>query len=352
MGFFASADAIADAKAEILEQARPTDVLVANADDARIAARIGGFGGRVVTFGIDAAADVRATSVAVRGLEGTAARVQTPAGAFELETPLLGLGNLSNVLAATAVALQFDVPLDAIAATAAALRPAHRRGELLRLPGGVTLIDDSYNSSPSALRRALETMSRRPPAARARSRSLGEMLELGDARDARCTRRAARRRPRAGLDLLVTVGGAPAQALADAAIGGRHARPQRSCTSPSSAEAADVALAARASRRSRAGEGIARHRHGCGRRSAEGGVRLMLYHLLYPLHTHFAGLQRDPLHHVPHRGGQSECARHRPVRRAVDDSQASRVSDRPGHSPGRSRDAPRQGRARRPWAGC
>ena len=63
MGFFASADAIADAKAEILEQARPTDVLVANADDARIAARIGGFGGRVVTFGIDAAADVRATSV-------------------------------------------------------------------------------------------------------------------------------------------------------------------------------------------------------------------------------------------------------------------------------------------------
>ena len=34
LGFFASPDAIADAKAEILEQARPTDVLVANADDA------------------------------------------------------------------------------------------------------------------------------------------------------------------------------------------------------------------------------------------------------------------------------------------------------------------------------
>src|SRR3954452_23078581 len=114
MGFFASADGIADAKAEILEQARPTDVLVANADDPRIAARIGRFSGRVVTFGIDATADVRATSVAVRGLEGTAAHVDTPSGPFELETSLLGLGNLSNVLAATAVALQFDVPLDAI----------------------------------------------------------------------------------------------------------------------------------------------------------------------------------------------------------------------------------------------
>ncbi len=47
----------------------------------------------------------------------------------DLETPLLGLGNLANVLAATAVALQFDVPLDAIAARAAALaaRAAPRR---------------------------------------------------------------------------------------------------------------------------------------------------------------------------------------------------------------------------------
>src|SRR4051812_22898770 len=73
MGFFASADAIADAKAEILEQARPSDVLIANADDPRIAARIGRFSGRVVTFGVDMPADVRATSVVVRGLEGTAA---------------------------------------------------------------------------------------------------------------------------------------------------------------------------------------------------------------------------------------------------------------------------------------
>ena len=39
LGFFASADAIADAKAEILEHARPGDLLVANADDVRIGAR-------------------------------------------------------------------------------------------------------------------------------------------------------------------------------------------------------------------------------------------------------------------------------------------------------------------------
>src|SRR5439155_3571955 len=46
LGFFASADAIADAKAEILESARPGDRLVAGYDDARIRRRMGAFGGR------------------------------------------------------------------------------------------------------------------------------------------------------------------------------------------------------------------------------------------------------------------------------------------------------------------
>ena len=53
LGFFQSVDAIADAKAEICEGATPATLLVANADDGRIAERISRFGGRVVTFGID-----------------------------------------------------------------------------------------------------------------------------------------------------------------------------------------------------------------------------------------------------------------------------------------------------------
>ena len=74
-GFFASTDAIADAKGEILEGARAGDVLVANADDSRIAARAGAFAGRVMTFGIEHPADVRATDIEERGLDGIAARV-------------------------------------------------------------------------------------------------------------------------------------------------------------------------------------------------------------------------------------------------------------------------------------
>jgi UDP-N-acetylmuramoyl-tripeptide--D-alanyl-D-alanine ligase len=216
VGFFASVDAIADAKAEILERARPADLLVCPADDARVMARVQGFAGRTVTFGESASAAVRATRIDDRGWDGMRADVTTPAGQVHLTTPLLGRGNLANVLAATAVALDFGVPLDAIAAAAAALQPADRRGVVRRLSGDVTLIDDSYNSSPSALRQAIDVMAREQRAT-GRVAVLGEMLELGDhaiGLHEACGRAAAA----AGLRLLVAVGGAPARAMGAAAV--------------------------------------------------------------------------------------------------------------------------------------
>jgi UDP-N-acetylmuramoyl-tripeptide--D-alanyl-D-alanine ligase len=217
LGFFPDADAIADAKAEILEQAGPDTLLVANADDPRVAARAARFGGRVVTFGTDPRATVRATRVELRGLGGSEADVRTPAGDVRLATPLLGAGNLSNLLAATAVAIEFGVPLEAVARLAAALRPARHRGELLRLPGGITIVDDSYNSSPAALTRALETIAAATGSAR-KVAVLGEMLELGE-HAVRLHEQCGRAVAGARLDFLIAVGGRPARALADAAIG-------------------------------------------------------------------------------------------------------------------------------------
>ena len=216
MGFFGSADAIAEAKAEIVEAAQPDHVLIVNANDARVMARASRFQGRVVTFGVEAHADVRATGVKQKGLDGTAATLVTPAGEVGIETPLLGMGNLSNVLAAAAVAVEFDVPLDTIAERARRLGPARHRGELLRLPGGITLIDDSYNSSPSALARALEVVASATGSAR-KVAILGEMLELGG-HAAALHRECGAAAAAAGLDLLIAVGGPAASGLAEAAI--------------------------------------------------------------------------------------------------------------------------------------
>jgi UDP-N-acetylmuramoyl-tripeptide--D-alanyl-D-alanine ligase len=216
IGHFASQDAIADAKAEIMDEATATDVLVCNADDVYVMARAGRFQGRVITFGESASADVHATDIEDRGLDGSRFVLHATEGEIELRLPLLGRGNLANVLAAAAVALELSVPLNEIADRTARLQPAAHRGAVVRTRGGVTVLDDSYNSSPSALTRALAVVGGERGVTR-KAAVLGEMLELGDhsmALHEACGRAAAR----AGLHRLVGVGGPPARALVEAAV--------------------------------------------------------------------------------------------------------------------------------------
>ena len=240
LGYFRSQDAIADAKAEILENASTTDLLVANADDPRVMARVSAFAGRTVTFGTSPSADVRAEHVEELGINGTRVRVGTRSGSAELRIPLLGRGNLANVLAAAAVATELDVPLGEIAERAARLKPAHHRGSVLRLSRGITIVDDSYNSSPSALTQALAVVAGEKRAAR-KAAVLGEMLELGE-HATRLHQECGRRAAASDLDRLITVGGPPAKALADAAIAGGMSASAVSWTDTSGA-AADVITA-------------------------------------------------------------------------------------------------------------
>jgi UDP-N-acetylmuramoyl-tripeptide--D-alanyl-D-alanine ligase len=216
LGFFASVDAIAGAKAEILERSTPSTVLVCNADDDRVMAHTRGFPGRTITFGTADGATVRAAAIEDLGVDGMRAHVSTPAGAATIESPLLGRGNLSNVLAAIAVAIEEGVPLAPLAAAVPSLRPPDHRGVVHRLKGGITLIDDSYNSSPTALKGALGVVSRETRATR-KIAVLGEMLELGTA-SARLHEECGRAAGAAGLRLLFTVGGQPARVLANAAV--------------------------------------------------------------------------------------------------------------------------------------
>jgi UDP-N-acetylmuramoyl-tripeptide--D-alanyl-D-alanine ligase len=213
--FFGTVDAIAEAKAEILEGADREALLVANADDDLVMRHATKFSGRVRTFGIDRPADVRALAVRDLGIDGTAALVRTPVGEAQIRTPLPGIANLSNVLAATAVAIRFDIPLTDVTDRAAALKPVARRGEITRR-SEVTIVDDSYNSNPKALSRALAMLASESRSGR-RIAVLGEMLELGEAGEA-LHRAAGEEAARAGLGALVAVGGSNARALADAAV--------------------------------------------------------------------------------------------------------------------------------------
>ena len=224
--FFDSIEDIADAKAEIMEGATAETHLIANAADRRVMTRVSDFPGRLTTFGVDVEADVRATDLRVLGIDGMEATVHTHVGPQTLRTSLLGEGNVANILAAIAVALQFQVPFDAILSRVAAFQAQPRRGQVLRLEN-VTVVDDSYNSNPLALERVLTAIGASATAGR-RVAVLGEMLELGERSDA-LHRECGRVVAKAGVEQLVVVGGPPVRALADAAV--RAGLPAGSVTS-------------------------------------------------------------------------------------------------------------------------
>ncbi len=212
--FFGSIEAIADAKAEILEGATEKSQLVANAGDPRVMARAQDFPGSVVTFGVEMSADVTATQVKSLGLDGMEAMLQTPVGLASVRTQMLGHGHLANIVAAVAVALQFNVPLEVVVARVAEYVTQPRRGQVIRL-GDVTVVDDTYNSSPTALETALEAVGRTRGCVR-RVAVLGEMLELG-ARSVALHEACGRAAVAAGFDVVIAVGGSPALALAEGA---------------------------------------------------------------------------------------------------------------------------------------
>ena len=124
------------------------------------------------------------------------------------------------------------------AATALGVRPSGRidvrfssmRGEVVELPGGVTIVNDCYNANPMSMRAALTELSRRAPEGR-RVAVLGDMLELGP-EEADYHRQAGRLVKRLGWDVLVAVGPL-ARHLAELRVERAHARigHERDCDS-------------------------------------------------------------------------------------------------------------------------
>ena len=120
-------------------------------------------------------------------------------------------------MAGLAVALEAGVDLDAAVAAIASLTAGDKRGQVIEI-AGATILNDSYNSNPEALRSMIRTLAARPAAGR-RILVAGEMLEMGEhgpALHADCGRAAAE----AGLDLVAGVQGNAEHLAAAACAGG------------------------------------------------------------------------------------------------------------------------------------
>ncbi len=219
-----SLDAIANAKAELVEALPADGVAVLNADDPIVRSFDRRTAARAVLYGTAADADVRVVDVRAAGAAGTAFTLVATGSRREVLTPALGRHSALNAAAAAAVGLAAGLGLDDIAGALARGWSADHRAQLVDL-GRYRLLDDSYNAAPSSMLAALDLLATLPGR---RVAVLGEMLELGDLSDAghREVGVAAGRT----VDELVTVG-AGASRIADAAVAaglpaGRVHRPQ------------------------------------------------------------------------------------------------------------------------------
>ena len=177
--FFSSVDEIALAKRELIEGLNGRDsVAVLNADDARVAAFAAKAPGRVLTYGIERAADFRAEEIEDRGALGSVFTVVAGGKRARIEMSLAGRHVIANALAALAAASVWNIGTAEAQSVFRTLRPPAMRGELLRFSNGAALINDCYNSSPAALQ-AMTALLATTPNYRRRILAAGEMRELG-----------------------------------------------------------------------------------------------------------------------------------------------------------------------------
>lgn len=85
---------------------------------------------------------------------------------LQLQTKLVGECNVSNLLAAVIVALKLGVPADKIRYAVGQIEQVEHRLNMKRTPGGITIIDDAFNSNPAGSRMALEVLAMMKPGKR------------------------------------------------------------------------------------------------------------------------------------------------------------------------------------------
>jgi len=206
---------IAAAKAELIEGLKTEGTAILNADDALVMKMRDKHQGRTLTFGIDNVADITATEIDTLSLGKIGFRLRTPLGEARASLAMSGRHNLSNALAAAAVATAFSIPPEEIAAALKRAQPPKMRGEVFDFAAGFTVIDDSYNSNPRSLLNMVRTMAE---AGRGRKRLVviaGEMLELGPD-EAALHKDAGREIAGCGIDLLWGVRGLAREIVAGA----------------------------------------------------------------------------------------------------------------------------------------
>jgi UDP-N-acetylmuramoyl-tripeptide--D-alanyl-D-alanine ligase len=169
---------ITAAKTELVEALPPAPdgVAILNYDDPRVRNMAHATAAQVLFYGLSPQADLWADQIEGLGLDGTRFQLHYNGDSFYVRVPLLGRHSVHTALGAAAVGLaeglSWQDVLEGLRAPSAQLRLVAVPG-----PGGSTILDDTYNSSPTSATAALNLLDELEGRKIA---VLGDMRELGD----------------------------------------------------------------------------------------------------------------------------------------------------------------------------
>jgi UDP-N-acetylmuramoyl-tripeptide--D-alanyl-D-alanine ligase len=237
MEIFGSWEAIVRAGAEPLEPLGEGQVAIINADDAVVRGYADHTKARVVTYGLDATADVRAEEVAL-GPDARASFVATAGREREVvELSVPGEHMVPNAVAAAACGITLGLTLAECAAALKGARISEWRMETFTTPAGILVVNDAYNANPESVASALKA-ARWMAQGRRLAAVLGHMAELGPIALEE-HEKVGELVVRIGVERLVTVG-ALARPIARAAIREGLLPEEVSCCADASEAARDV----------------------------------------------------------------------------------------------------------------
>ena len=176
--FLGSIEGVARAKGELWEDLRESDWIAVNVDDPRVQSLAAPLRCQKRTYGLRNEAQIQGRDLRVEPGRGIQFSMIIDGSEHPVRLNLFGRHQVSNALAAAALASIVGVPTEGIVAGLEKFQPYPGRGKLLAFPGSIQVWDESYNSNPVSLEATLRAFIEMKDHHRGLA-VVGDMLELG-----------------------------------------------------------------------------------------------------------------------------------------------------------------------------
>ncbi|MEM7008866.1 MAG: UDP-N-acetylmuramoyl-tripeptide--D-alanyl-D-alanine ligase [Thermodesulfobacteriota bacterium] len=173
-------DGVAKAKGELVQNFTQDNIFVVNLDDPRVKRIADSLDCQKITYAINSDdAMITASEIESGDLSSIRFNITLEGEKFPAEITGIGLHNVSNALCASGIGHAFGCSVTQIQDGLSSYVPTNMRLEVIDVPQGFKVINDSYNANPDSMKKAVDELVRLNKNGNTIA-VLGDMLELGE----------------------------------------------------------------------------------------------------------------------------------------------------------------------------